>query len=253
MVSASVGFQCPDCVREGGRTVREARTIAGARVRRDTGTNAVVTKTLIGVNLAVFVLVLAVGDDVVDRLMLVGRAIIDNHWAGVAEGESYRLITAAFLHQEAWHILFNMIGLWVLGPPLEAVLGRLRFLVLYLVSAFGGTTASYLIADGHQASLGASGAIFGLFGAAIVVGHRMKADLRPLVALLVINLVITFLNTKWIDWRAHVGGLVIGAITAVCLVHAPKNHRVVAQVVSVCVIVGALVGVVVFQTNRLLS
>lgn len=253
MVSASVGFQCPDCVREGGRTVREARTIAGARVRRDpaTGTNAVVTKTLIGLNLAVFVLVLAVGDDVVDRLMLVGRAIIDNHWAGVAEGEYYRLLTAAFLHQEAWHILFNMVSLWVLGPPLEAVLGRTRFLVVYLVSAFGGTAASYLIAAQNQGSLGASGAVFGLFGAAIVVGHRMKADLRPLIALLVVNLVITFLNTKWIDWRAHIGGLVIGAITAVCLVHAPKNHRLAAQVVSVGAVVAVLVGVVLVRTSQL--
>jgi membrane associated rhomboid family serine protease len=183
--------------------------------------------------------------------MLVGRAIIDGQWAGVAEGEYYRLFTAAFLHQATWHILFNMVGLWVLGPPLETVLGRTRFLALYLVSALGGTTASYLIAEPNQGSLGASGAIFGLFGAAIVVGHRMKADLRPLIALLVVNLVITFLNTKWIDWRAHIGGLVIGAVTAVCLVHAPKNHRLVAQVVSVAVIVAVLVGIVAFKTADL--
>ncbi|MCF2526405.1 rhomboid family intramembrane serine protease [Yinghuangia sp. KLBMP8922] len=255
MVSASVGFQCPDCVQAGGRTVREARTIAGARVRNTDGsagaTGAVVTKTLIGLNLAVWILVLVVGDKVVDRFILLGRAVVGGQWAGIAEGEWYRLFTAAFLHQEPWHILFNMFGLWMLGPPLEAMLGRVRFLTVYLVSALGGSALSYLIAAQNQGSLGASGAVFGLFGAALVVGRRMNADLRPLIALLVINLVITFLNVSRIDWRAHVGGLVVGALAAACMVHAPKNHRVAFQVLSIAGIVAVLVGIVLFRTSQL--
>ncbi|HSA50041.1 MAG TPA: rhomboid family intramembrane serine protease [Yinghuangia sp.] len=256
MVSASVGFQCPDCVREGVRTVREARTVAGGRVRpAATGGGfaggAVVTKTLIGLNVVVWLLVLAVGDTVVDRLMLIGHALVRGEPAGVVEGEWYRLFTAAFLHQEAWHIVFNMFGLWMLGPPLEAALGRTRFLALYLVSGFGGCATSYLLAAENAGSLGASGAVFGLFGASIVVGHRLNADLRPLIALLVINLVITFLNVDRIDWRAHVGGLVVGAITAACLVHAPRVHRLVIQVTALAVIVVILVGIVLFRTAQL--
>ncbi len=252
MVSASVGFQCPDCVREGARTVREARTIGGARVRPSTvGGGAVVTKTLIGLNVAVWLLVLIAGDRVVERLMLLGHALVRGEPAGIVEGEWYRLFTAAFLHQEAWHIVFNMFGLWMLGPPLEAVLGRTRFLALYMVSAFGGSAASYLLAPENSAGLGASGAVFGLFGASLVVGHRLNADLRPLIALLVINLVITFLNVDRIDWRAHVGGLVVGALTAVCLVHAPRVHRLVAQLIALTVIVVILVGVVLFRTAQL--
>jgi membrane associated rhomboid family serine protease len=252
MVSASVGFQCPDCVREGGRTVREARTIAGARVRPAAGRpSAVVTKTLIGLNLAVWLLVLVVGDKVVDRLMVVGYAIVGQDVAGVAEGEWYRLFTAVFLHQEPWHILFNMWALWMLGPPLESALGRTRFLTLYMVAGYGGSATTYLLADQAQASLGASGAVFGLFGAAIVVGRRMQYDLRPLIALLVINLVITFLNTERIDWRAHVGGLVVGTLTAVGFVHAPKRHRVLVQIATVVVIAAVLTGTVLFQTARL--
>lgn len=251
MVSASVGFQCPECVREGGRAVREARTVGGARVRPPSVHGAVVTKTLIGLNLAMFALVLAYGDRFVERFMLLGHALVRGEPAGIAEGEWYRLFTAAFLHQEVWHILFNMLGLWMLGPPLEAALGRVRFLALYLISALGGSAASYLIADANVASLGASGAVFGLFGAALVVGRRINADLRPLIALLVINLVITFLNVNRIDWRAHLGGLVVGALTALCLVHAPREHRTAIQVGALTAIVAVLVGIVLMRTSQL--
>ncbi|MDI2132859.1 rhomboid family intramembrane serine protease [Yinghuangia seranimata] len=252
MASASVGFQCPSCVEEGRRTVRDARTVAGGRVRPPSA-QGVVTKILIGLNLAVWILVLIAGDKVVDKLMLIGRAVspTDHQLIGVAEGQWYRLVTAAFLHQQAWHILFNMMALWFLGPQLEALLGRTRFLVLYMVSALGGTVTSYLLAAGNQGSLGASGAVFGLFGAMIVVGKRVKADLRPLIALLVINLVITFLNTSWIDWRAHVGGLIVGSLTAAVMVYAPRAHRVLVQVAAIAVIVAVLVGLVLVRTSQL--
>ncbi|MGA4541153.1 rhomboid family intramembrane serine protease [Uniformispora flossi] len=250
MVSASVGFQCPECVRDGRRTVRQARTIAGGSVRSPQK-SAIVTKVLIGLNLAVFLLVLVVGDKVVDKLMLIGRALVGNHVVGVAEGDWYRLLTAGFLHQEVWHIAFNMWALWMLGPALESALGRTRFLAVYLLSLLGGTATSYLLAAQNQGSLGASGAVFGLFGAAIVVGRRMRYDLRPLIALLVINLVITFLNTSRIDWRAHVGGLVVGVISAIVMVHAPRAHRVVVQVAGVLVIAAAIVATVLVRTSQL--
>ncbi|MFI6583335.1 rhomboid family intramembrane serine protease [Embleya sp. NPDC050493] len=250
MVSASVGFQCPDCVRQGTRQVREARTVAGGRVATATA-NAIVTKTLIGLNLAVFLLVLVVGDKFVDRMILVGRFFDGGEWQGVAEGQWYRLLTAAFLHQQVWHIGLNMVGLWMLGPPLEAALGRTRFVALYLVSAFGGTALSYLIADPRQGSLGASGALFGLFGAMIVLGRRLRYDLRPLGILLALNLMITFLNMGTIDWRAHIGGLVAGTLAAIGLVYAPQRNRTLIQVGTLLAVSAVIVVIVLVRTAQI--
>ncbi|MGC0415380.1 rhomboid family intramembrane serine protease [Embleya sp. AB8] len=250
MVSASVGFQCPDCVRQGGRRVREARTVAGGRVV-PTSASAIVTKTLIGLNLAVFVLVLVIGNNFVDRMLLFGRFFMGGRWQGVAEGQWYRLLTATFLHQQFWHIALNMVGLWMLGPPLEAALGRTRFIALYLVSGLGGSATSYLIADPHQGSLGASGALFGLFGAMIVLGRRLNHDLRPLVILLVLNLMITFLNMGTIDWRAHIGGLITGTLAAIGLVYAPQRNRTPIQVGSLLAVSAVIVAVVLIRTAQL--
>ena len=140
MIGAAVGFHCPECVRGSAGTGRDVRprTLAGGRVSADP---KLVTKTLIGLNVAVFLAVFFVGDGMLDRLLLFGRAVIEPFGPveGVAEGQWYRLLTAAFLHQELLHLVMNMLGLWFLGPPLEAALGRLRFVALYLFSALGGS------------------------------------------------------------------------------------------------------------------
>lgn len=248
MVSASVGFQCPDCVRQGSRQVREARTVAGGRVAP---ANAIVTKTLIGLNIAVFLSALVIGDDFVRRMFLVGRFFGEGEWQGVAEGEWYRLFSATFLHQEFWHIGLNMVGLWMLGPSLEAALGRIRFIALYLVSALGGSALSYLIMAPNGASLGASGAIFGLFGALIVLGRRLDYDLRPLVVLLVLNLMITFLNMGTIDWRAHIGGLAAGTLAALGLVYAPQRNRTLIQVASLLAVSAVILVMVLVRTAQI--
>lgn len=121
MISASVGFQCPECVREGSGTghapaANQPRTIAGGSIAADP---RLITKILLGLNVAVFIAVLAVGDRLLNELVLVGE------WPpypfvaedGVAEGQWYRLVTSMFTHQEIWHIAFNMLGLWWLGVP----------------------------------------------------------------------------------------------------------------------------------------
>ncbi|OEV10412.1 Rhomboid family protein, partial [Streptomyces nanshensis] len=123
----------------------------------------------------------------------------------------------------------NMLGLWFLGPPLEAALGRLRFAGLYLLSGLGGGALTFLLAVPQQASLGASGAIFGLFGAMAVLMRRMRYDMRPILILLAINLVFTF-TWKNIAWEAHVGGLVTGVLLAYAMVHAPRERRTLVQV-----------------------
>jgi membrane associated rhomboid family serine protease len=201
-----------------------------------------VTRALIAVNVVVFALTWLVGDAFTVRLILVGRAWDGFGWIGVATGpqEWYRLLTAVFLHHELWHIGFNMLSLWWLGPPLEQALGRSRFLALYLLSGLGGSALSFLMASPGESSLGASGAIFGLLGATVVLHRRRGYDLRSIIALLVVNLVLTF---TWgaIDWRAHIGGLVTGVVTAFGLVHAPPQRRAMVQGAVLAGVLGVVI------------
>ncbi|MFJ6696633.1 rhomboid family intramembrane serine protease [Streptomyces sp. NPDC091272] len=235
MVDASVGFQCPDCVRSGSGTghaptANQPRNIAGTAVRG--GDPRLVTKILVGLNLAVFALVLVpgTGDRIVTDFFLLGAwpAPPDFVFQGVAAGEWYRLVTSMFLHKEIWHIAFNMLGLWWLGGPLEAALGRARFIALYLLSGLAGSALTYAVAAPDQPSLGASGAIFGLLGATAVLMKRMNYDMRPVIALLVINLIFTFGGSN-IAWQAHIGGLVAGVLLALGLVAAPPQRRSLVQ------------------------
>ena len=187
MRSASVGHHCPTCVAEGSASVRQARTTFGGRVAADTSR---VSMTIVAVNVVVFVLGLAVGQGELQSRF--GQIAGVPGGFGVADGEYYRLLTAAFLHAGVFHVLMNMFALAQLGPVLEAALGRLRFTVLYVLSALGGSVLSYLLSDPFQLGVGASGAIFGLFGAYYVVVRRLGGETRSIVTLLAINLVITF-------------------------------------------------------------
>lgn len=129
-------------------------------------------------------------------------------------GEYYRLFTSMFLHIGIMHIVFNMLILYLLGPTLERVLGSVRFLVLYLLSGLGGAVASYMFSTPTTMSVGASGAIYGLFGALLIGGKKLNIDMKQVVILLAINLGISFIPGWGIDWRAHLGGLIIGIATA---------------------------------------
>lgn len=159
-----VGHQCAECVREGARAVRQPRTPFGGRQRSAT---PVVTYTLISLNALVFVMQVTVMG--LERQLAL--------WPpAVASGQTYRLVTSAFLHYGAMHLLLNMWALYVVGPPLEMWLGRLRFGALYAVSALGGSVLVYLIAPLNTATAGASGAVFGLFGATFMVARRLHLD-----------------------------------------------------------------------------
>ncbi|MFD9327346.1 rhomboid family intramembrane serine protease [Streptomyces sp. NPDC060065] len=247
-VDAPVGFQCPDCVRSGSgtghpATAAQPRTLAGGKIAADP---RLVTKVLIGINLAAFLVQQSVGDRFTDSFDLFGQAWLSGELQGVAEGQWYRLLTAMFLHGSFIHIMFNMLSLWWIGGPLEAVLGRTRYLALYFVSGLAGSALSYLLAAPNQPSLGASGAIFGLFGATAVLMRRLKNDMRPLIALLVINLIFTFSPGFNIAWQAHIGGLVGGVVIGYAMVHAPRERRALIQygvcaLVMVAVVVTTLV------------
>ncbi|MEU6661614.1 rhomboid family intramembrane serine protease [Streptomyces sp. NPDC046821] len=253
MVSASVGFQCPDCVRgDSGTGHRPAaatpRTIAGGSLTSDP---RLVTKILIGLNIAVFLVQLSVGDRFTDRFDLIGRAYVPllGGIEGVAEGQWYRLLTSMFLHGSYIHIGFNMLSLWWIGAPLEAALGRARYLTLYFVSGLAGSALTYLIAAQNQPSLGASGAIFGLFGAMAVLMRRLNYDMRPVIALLVINLIFTFSGN--IAWQAHLGGLVAGVVVGYAMVHAPRQRRSLVQYGTSAVVLAVVVVTVLVRTSQL--
>jgi membrane associated rhomboid family serine protease len=254
MVDASVGFQCPECVRQGSGTghphaVTRPRTLAGGAVTADPH---LVTKILIGLNLALFLVQLSVGDDFTNRFELLGRASYTGYspLEGVAEGQYYRLLTAMFLHGGYAHIIFNMLSLWWLGAPLEKALGRARFLALYLVSGLAGSALSYLLAAPNQPSLGASGAIFGLFGATAVLVRRLNYDMRPVIALLVINLILTF-GWSGIAWQAHIGGLVAGVVVGYAMVHAPRERRALIQYGACALVLAAVIVMTLVRTAQL--
>ncbi|MGW0992299.1 rhomboid family intramembrane serine protease [Streptomyces sp. NPDC002520] len=253
MVSASVGFQCPDCVRGDGGTghspaASRPRTIAGGTKAADP---RLLTKILIGINIAVFIAV-QFDKSLLEHLVLFGE------WPpkpyapteGVAEGEWYRFVTSMFAHEAFWHIGFNMLSLWWIGGPLEAALGRARYLAVYLVSGLAGGALTYLLVGPSQASLGASGAIFGLFGATAVLMRRLNYDMRPVIALLVVNLIITF-GVPNIAWQAHIGGLVAGVVTGYGMVHAPREKRALVQWGTCALVLVVTVALALVRTAQL--
>ncbi|QFZ75342.1 rhomboid family intramembrane serine protease [Streptomyces fagopyri] len=255
MVSASVGFQCPECVRGGSGTghppaASRPRTLAGGTVAADP---RLFTKVLIGINLAFFLVQKAVGDRFTDSFDLIGRAYVPllGSVEGIAEGQWYRLLTSMFLHGSYIHILFNMLSLWWIGGPLEAALGRARYLALYFVSGFAGSALTYLLAAPNQPSLGASGAIFGLFGATGVLMRRLNYDMRPLIGLLVVNLIFTFTPAFGISWQAHIGGLVGGVVVGYAMVHAPRERRALVQYGVCAVVLAAVVVATLVRTAQL--
>jgi membrane associated rhomboid family serine protease len=210
MVSAAVGWQCPECTSTGAKKSRQVP----AFTRTSPGRSGVVGSTnptplvlaIIGVNVVVFFLE-RFGHDtyVISKYAL---QPIDVHY----QHQYYRAFTAMFLHANFQHILFNMIALLIVGPAIEVLLGRTRFLALYLLAGLAGSVASYLLSPAYIFGLGASGAIMGLMGAYVVLGLRRRLPIAPVVLLLGLNLIIGF--TSGIDWRAHLGGLAVGALLA---------------------------------------
>ena len=175
--------------------------------------NNTLTNQLLLVLVAIY-LGLQIYPNLEEDLFLFNRAILsDGQIHGVAEGEWWRLITAGFLHAGLMHLLFNCLALYTLGTPFEALYGRTRYAILLLISLLAGSYASITFNAENQVSVGASGAIFGLFGALLVVGRRLGINVRSIVALLAINALIA-ISISNIDWRAHLGGLLAGVILA---------------------------------------
>ncbi|MGA1828950.1 rhomboid family intramembrane serine protease, partial [Microbacterium sp.] len=143
--------------------------------------------------------------------------------------EPWRLFTAALVHSGFWHIGLNMLALWMIGRSLEPLLGRGRFLTLYLLSALGGSVAVALLSFTTPV-VGASGAIFGLFGALIVIGRHIGANIAGIAIILAVNLAIGFIPGFNVSWQAHVGGLVVGALVGLIYARTRSVRRRALQV-----------------------
>jgi len=240
MRSAAVGHQCVDCVQAAAYTVPPARTAAGGILRQGV---PVVSYALIAANVAVFVMQNS------SRTLQYKLTLFP---VAVAGGQYYRLLTSAFMHYGIVHILFNMWALYVLGPTLEQHLGRLRFAALYLLSALGGSVVVYLFSPLNAATAGASGAIFGLFGATLVAAKRLNLDIRQVVGLIVINLVITF-TVPGISWQGHLGGLATGTLVAAVYVYAPRAQRTIVQAAFSIALLAVFALLVAWRTSAIIE
>ena len=220
MTMAPVGIRCPE---HSGKPQGVQRVSAGARRFSFEGTGALVTKSLIGLNVLVFLVNLAQGASFSQNG---GQLFADWALYGplVADGDWWRLITAAFLHGSILHIGFNMLMLWWVGAPIEEALGRGRFLALYFASALAGS-AGALLWSPNAVTVGASGAIFGLLGAALVFERQGVHVLGgSALSIIVLNLVISFLPGTNISIGGHLGGLVGGALCGLALSRFGRGH-----------------------------
>jgi membrane associated rhomboid family serine protease len=274
MNDAAVGFQCPSCVAEGRKSTRSGRTAYGGLRSGNPGLTTIV---LIAIDAAVWLLLIVTGGQrspLYPYLALLpeGRCIPTDRpdqffpgrgeafcnlsgsrtWVdGVSDGAYWQLFTSAFTHIEIWHIGFNMLALWFLGPQLEQAIGRGRFVALYLISALAGSTMVYWLAAPAGSTIGASGAIFGLMGALLVLAFKVGGNTQPVLAWIGINFLITVVGRGFISWQGHLGGFLGGMLIAAILVYAPRQNRTLWQLLGLGALTLLLVAAVLARTAAL--
>jgi len=243
MTMAPVGIRCPE---HSGRPQGVQRVSEGVRRASFEGVGSKVTRALIGINVAVYIAELATGGGVngnqgaiyqdgalIANGVKYGHALVGvpahTHFAGlvgVAHGEWWRLITAAFLHYGPIHLLLNMVALYWFGALLERRIGSGRFLMLYLVSGLAGSAGALLL-DPTTPTVGASGAIFGILGAGLIMEHVQRDYVfgGSALGIIVINLVFTF-SIANISIGGHIGGLIGGAAATLGLSRFGRGHVV---------------------------
>ncbi|WP_327366829.1 rhomboid family intramembrane serine protease [Streptomyces sp. NBC_01217] len=274
MREAAVGHHCVECVKEGQRSIRQARTVFGGAVPRSAV--PLVTYVLMGLNILAYLGEL-VRPGIVDRFEMLGAGLNGPDGAryvyepgsfpgfdavGVVDGEWYRLLTGAFLHLPpdessfgsvpfgVLHILVNMYALWNLGRVVEEQLGRARYLALYLLSALGGSVLVYLIAP-SAGTVGASGAVFGLGAAFYVINRRLGRDMQAVNRFMAGFLIWMLVSAGFTSWQGHLGGLLTGGIVMVAYAYAPAKRRTAVQAAACVVLLAVLVLLVVLKTSAL--
>ncbi|MEO6826442.1 MAG: rhomboid family intramembrane serine protease [Microbacteriaceae bacterium] len=201
------------------------------------GAKPVMTYGIIAVTAFVFIVqsLPGIGGSVTGALQYAGVYSVPG--AGVGYGfEPWRMLTSVFVHASILHIALNMYTLWIFGMIMEPMLGRGRYLALYLISGFAGSLGVYVLAPLNQPVVGASGAIFGLVGAFFVIQRHLGGSSTQLLILVGINLVIGFIPSLGIAWQAHVGGLIGGILVGLIYVWTRPMRRRAWQIPALAVL-----------------
>ena len=258
MRPAAVGFHCPSCVKEGAASVRQPTAPYGGKPSANPAATSI---ALIVANVGVWIAITAtggVGSALAQKLMLLPSSGIFRFpdgsiqtVRGVSEGAWWQLLTSGFTHVELLHIGFNMLALWFLGPQLEMVLGRARFLALYFISLLTGSAAVMALSGEHSQTLGASGAVFGLMGALLVVAIKLRANVQTLLMWISLNVAFTIFGASLISWQGHLGGFVGGVAVAGVLILAPRDKRKLLQPLGLGLIVAVALAIIVLRVLAL--
>nr|WP_285637575.1 rhomboid family intramembrane serine protease [Lentzea sp. NBRC 102530] len=243
---ASVGMQCVDCVNEGSRSVRQARTSAGAVA---SGGRPIITQLMIAVNVLAYIATVVQSGSPMNNQrssIFVETAMIPGL---TAAGEWWRVVTSGFMHFGLIHLALNMAALFVVGPVIEQELGKLRYSAVYFLSLLGGSASAFLFGSVCPTYAGASGAVFGLMGALLIVFKRQQRDISTIVVIVVLNLVSNlFTNASLLG---HLGGLVIGGLLTLAMVKAPRQNRNAYQIGAVVAAAVLLVGMFALRAAQL--
>lgn len=272
MRDAAVGFQCPDCVKQGAKETRQGLSLYGGRRSADPRLTSFV---LIGINAAIWMAIMATGGNnsrLVNLLAFMPRgrcnapeagmyfpdirteAVCDTAgtWIpGIVDGAWWKLLSPVFTHVEIWHIATNMLALFVLGPIVEAAFGRTRFLAIYLAGGLGGSVCALWLASPGSSGVGASGALFGLLGALVVMSVKGHVDRQWVTQNLVLGVVITVVGWRFISWQGHLGGLLAGLATAGLVVFAPKARRSAVQWAGIAAVLVVLLALALVRVAAL--
>jgi membrane associated rhomboid family serine protease len=243
MRPASVGFQCPDDVKLARASQRAPRTVVGATVRTN---YPLVTWTLVALNVAAYI---ATAAGSVRGWNQNHTSHLFQQWVLVPyrvghDGQYGRLITAAFLHYGLLHIAFNMMALLMIGPFLERLLGWWRFASIYMLAALGSSVAVYAFDSRYVAAAGASGAIYGLFAAALILVRELQLNPQWLIGTIVLNFVFTF-SVPGVSKLGHIGGFIIGGAATAAVVGLPWAKRRLPPPVQAAGFAGLLVVLIV--------
>lgn len=220
MTPTPVGMRCPECAREKTRVTR-----GGTRFTRGRLGDSPATVVLVAINVVAFLAELATGSGGISSA---NSPLINDYGlfgAAVADGQWYRLLTAGFLHAGLMHVAFNMIALWFLGEFLEPAIGTLRFVLIYFASLLAGSFGALLISGDTTMTIGASGAVFGIFGAMFVIaqGRGLSGVASQIGIILGINLLLTF-TISGISIGGHLGGLAGGAICGLLVIAGERGR-----------------------------
>ncbi|WP_104194716.1 rhomboid family intramembrane serine protease [Cryobacterium sp. M25] len=222
----AVGVICPECMNEQRRHAPRTKPAILTRLK---STSHPVTTVIIGVTLAIYLLQFILGAGFTSLLWYAGV------YSSPGSFEPWRMLTSVLVHGSIFHVLLNMYTLWIFGQILEGMLGRGRFLALYVLSGLAGSLGVLFLSDPRIPVVGASGAIFGLMGAFLIIQRRLGGNATQLLILVGINLVIGFLPGLNVAWQAHVGGLIAGAVVGLIFVQTRRIKQQRLQTVLITV------------------